>query len=104
MILSKIYKLIAKTCNYINVNNKSDIQLRDHKEGIQLIDAFAYKLFYSNKGETKESVVSKINLGNKTLFTRQAYESKENHIPSIIYENILNDLRKYSMPLKIYDF
>lgn len=95
MSLSKLSNIFTEYCDYKNINNISSVKLRNHKNGIQPVDAMMYRLMYSNINVTKEEVTSKINDINKTSFTRQAYENKENNIPVTVYENILSNLREY---------
>ena len=87
--------IFNKYCSYQYINSISDVQLRNVSNGIQLADTILYRFMYSEKYETKENIVSKINFDNGTLFTRQSFDSKENNVPVKLYEQLLNSIREY---------
>lgn len=87
-----INKIFIDMCNYISINNLNETQLRNKKNGIQIFDAIYYKFLYAKLDTTKLSIVSKINNINNTSFTKQSYESKENNIPTTLYENIFHKI------------
>lgn len=68
---------------------------------IQLNDAILYRLLYSRKNSTKESVAALINHNNNTFFSRQSFESKENNIPLSVYNNILHSLTHHNILLEV---
>jgi len=83
-----INKIFTDMCNYTSINNLNETQLRNKKNGIHLSDAIYYKFLYAKLNTTKLSIVSQINNINNTSFTKQSFESKENNIPTTLYENI----------------
>jgi hypothetical protein len=93
--LIDISKIIKSLCNYKTINNLSNVQLRDHKKGIQLLDAIYYRFLYTDKNTTKQEIVSKINNMNNICFTRQSYESKETHISIEFYELMYKKIVDY---------
>lgn len=88
----QINNIFTNYCSYKFIN-KHKIYIRHISDGINLTDAIFYKFLYSNINTTKDHITSTINYRNKTNFTRKAYESKENNIPTFVYNSILNDLQ-----------
>jgi len=93
--LQNLNNIFINECTYNKINEISNVQMREHKIGIKLVDALLYKFLYSQKEMTNDSACSIINDKNKTVFTRQSYESKENNIPIEIYERMCGNLREY---------
>ena len=56
---------------------------------------FFYKLLYKKNNTLKDMNTGKLNELILANFTREAYESKENNIPTEIYKNILSDTTDY---------
>lgn len=79
-------------CTYKSINKYNPIKLRNIKNGITLTDAIYYRFAYSNIQTTKDLVASDINMINKTSFSRQAYEAKDNNIPVKLYSNLLEKI------------
>lgn len=92
MNIKKLTDIFNSECNYQKINVISDVKMRNVNNGIQLSDLLYYRFLYSKKETTKEQNTAHINDINKTQFTRQAFDAKENNIPIEIYENILNKI------------
>jgi len=95
----KINEIFSEYCSYNFINNKKynkkNTRMRNMFNGIQLHDALYYKFLYSDIHTTKDKITSKINYINNTVFTRKAYESKENNIPNSVYYSIFDKLKKF---------
>ncbi|AYV77857.1 MAG: hypothetical protein Edafosvirus2_36 [Edafosvirus sp.] len=57
-LFTTIFNNITK---YKNLNIINDKQLRDSKDGLQIYEALLYKLLYTKKNATKESVTAILN-------------------------------------------
>src|SRR5580698_5150456 len=93
--VSNILNIIKDTCTYETINKISNIKLRNKINGINLNTAFLYRYLSCKKWETRNHVVSILNHNNKTSFTRQGYDSKEQNIPVKIYETIFRKVSTY---------
>jgi len=89
MSISEISKIIKEECSYKKINSNSKCQMRNRKDGIQLMDALWYRFQYADKNMTKDRAVAKMNIMNGTTFSRQSFDSKEQNIPLDIYMAIL---------------
>jgi len=95
MFLEEIVNIFSEECNYKKINEFNTICMRNHKNGIRLVDVIYYLFQYSKKDMTKERIVSYINIMNKTNFTRQAFENKSNNVPIQTLLNIFHKLCGY---------
>jgi len=85
-----IKNIFESNINYNIINELSNVKLR--KRDIDLIDAFYYRLAYSQINITKESIASHLNFINKTNYSYQGYDKKEHNIPLTFYRLILDQL------------
>src|SRR5919109_319573 len=74
-----IKNIFKSTINYVTTNKLANINLRNSH--INLLDAFYYRLAYSQINVTKESLVSHLNFINNTTHSRQGFDCKERNIP-----------------------
>ena len=95
MNFTDLIDIFQGECNYKRINEISNLQMRNHVDGVQLHDAIYYRFLYSKKDTTKENIVSSINNYNCTSFSRQAFDNKENNIPVETYLNIFHKIRSY---------
>lgn len=93
--MDKFNSIFKNIINYKNININNPVKMRNIKNGISLVDAIFYRLKYSQLGITKDVIVNNFNSKNKTVFSRQAFESKENNISPDVYENLLQQLISY---------
>lgn len=90
-IIQDIQNIFKNNCTYKKIKEECGIQLRNKKDGIALNDALLYRFLYTDIATTKQNIVSFLNDANKTTFTRQAYNSKEDNIPIKFYELLLKE-------------
>jgi hypothetical protein len=93
--ISNILNIFKDICNYETINNFSKVKLRNKINGISLNTAFLYRFLSCKKFETRNHVVSILNHDNKTAFTRQGYDSKEENIPVEVYESMFRNIATY---------
>jgi hypothetical protein len=93
-MIDELCNIFKTACTYKNVNKYNTIKMRNIKKGIKLPDAIYYRFSYCNISSTKELIKSEINYNNKTNFTRQAYEAKEQNISIRFYSNLLKEVNK----------
>ena len=90
----KVIDIFAKYTNYKYINSINTIQMRQHKLGSTLIDAFMYRFGYSEPSATKTTCTGHINKIHEvvTSFDRQTFDTKENHLDHKVYLSLFTDL------------
>src|SRR5919108_4420733 len=99
LVIKNIFK---STINYVTTNKLANINLRNSH--INLLDAFYYRLAYSQLNATKESLVSHLNFINNTTHSRQGFDCKERNIPLALYKLILDQLASYYNTIVRHNF
>lgn len=91
-LVEPLNSIFKSTCCYDTINRDKKIRVRNIKNGVTLFDAIYYRFLYTNKDTTKDFITSKINEANNTMFSRQAFNSKENNIPLSCYQSIFEQI------------
>jgi len=87
--LNDIFKI---RIDYDNINKYNDVKLRNSK--IDLYNLFYFAFMNTRKNITQQEIIISLNIKNKENIYYTSYCRKLDNIDSIIFKNILNDLKE----------